>query len=460
MDLVNEILLLASQDEPVGRYHNYFSLDDTMTVVGLVFMVIFMIISTLSGVSGNNIILPICLIFFKFDSKVAVAHTSLLATLSCAVRIIYEKLQPKSVTEDNELINFHLVLLGTAPAVLGSFIGVQANHVSPTVVIAGLTTCLQIFLCIYSFKGYLKKKAEEDKKHEKEVSPELEEGIEKKILDDAERQARATTTHGSSTPLDASLAVPLVEGDERDTVDIDILEPIDPRRDQYKITNLDLFIMAGLMTLNPIISTLRASSGSTKWYQAAKCSAADVIILISYLALLTVISVLLAKNVLHRNFNKKLGKKDLSIKETSYTLTFVMGVMGVSFVGGFLAAGSTTLLSIFMISLGVYPFISSSTTMVLAVIFSGSSSILYALNGLLYLSCVVIAGIVVVASTVLTRMTLYQSFLKHGKASLILLFISITMVVTVPANIIQVFPHLKEDIAAGKNIWAFTSFCP
>lgn len=218
--------------------------------------------------------------------------------------------------------------------------------------------------------------------------------------------------------------------------------------------------MAGLMTLNPIISTLRASSGSTKWYQAAKCSAADVIILISYLALLTVISVLLAKNVLHRNVNKKLGKKDLSIKEPSYTLTFVMGVMGVSFVGGFLAAGSTTLLSIFMISLGVYPFISSSTTMVLAVIFSGSSSILYALNGLLYLSCVVIAGIVVVASTVLTRMTLYQSFLKHGKASLILLFISITMVVTVPANIIQVFPHLKEDIAAGKNIWAFTSFCP
>ena len=457
MDLVNEILLLASQGEPAGRYNTSFSLDDTMTVVGLVFMVIFMIISTLSGVSGNNIILPICLIFFKFDSKVAVAHTSLLATLSCAVRILYERMQPKSVTEDNELINFHLVLLGTAPAVLGSFIGVQANHVSPTVVITGLTTCLQIFLCIYSFRGYLKKKAEEDKKHEKEVSPELEEGLEKKIIDDA---ASKNTTEGSSTPLDASLAVPLIEGDVRDTMDIDILEPIDPRRDQYKITSIDLLIMAGLMTLNPIISTLRASSGSTKWYQAAKCSGADVIILLSYLILLVVISVLLAKNVLYRNFNKKLGKKDLSIKETSYTLKFVMGVMGVSFVGGFLAAGSTTLLSIFMISLGVYPFISSSTTMVLAVIFSGSSSILYALNGLVYLSCVVIAGTVVVASTVLTRMTLYQSFLKHGKASLILLFISITMVVTVPSNIIQVYPHLKEDIQAGKNIWAFTSFCP
>lgn len=459
MDLVNEILLLGGEAAATARYNTSFSLDDTMTVIGLVLMAIFMVISTLSGVSGNNIILPICLIFFKFDPKVAVAHTSLLATMSCAVRIIYERLKPKSLTEDNELINFHLVLLGTAPAVLGSFIGVQANNISPNVIIAIMTTLLQVFLCVYSCKGYLKKKAEEDKKHAKEISPELDEDVYRKEIEDLEDTSKTNEHDGSSTPIDASLVVPLVDGDTRET-EIDLLEPTNPETDQYKITNKDLLIMAGLMTLNPLISTLRISSGQPKWYQATRCSGADWVILFGYIALLVTISALLAKNVLNRNLNKKLSPKDISIKEASYSLKFVLGVAGVSFVGGFLAAGSTTLLSIFMISLGVYPFISSSTTMVLAVIFSGSSSILYALNGLVYMSCVLIAGTVVVASTILTRMTLYQSFLKHGKASLILLFIAITMVVTIPSNIAQIVPHLKEDIEAGKNIWAFTSFCP
>jgi uncharacterized membrane protein YfcA len=350
--------------------------------------------------------------------------------------------------------------MGTAPALLGSFLGVQANTVSPFIILVVMTTLLQVFLCIYSFRTYCKKKAEEDKKYLREISPELEEDIYRQEVESLAEKNSASTTQdtdsrvGSTTMLINDLG-PI---DNRET-EIDFLTPDDPEVNQYRPTTKDLLIMGGMMLISPLMSIVRSNSKTPSWYQTASCTPADTVILISYVLLLTVFSTLLAKNILIRNRNKKLAKKDISLKEASYTLKFVLGVVGVSFVGGFLAAGSSTLLSIFMISLEIYAFIASSTTMVVAVIFSGSSTILYALNGLIYPSCVLIAGTVVVASTVITRMTLYQSFLKHGKASLILLFIAITMVVTVPANIYQVYPHLKEDFDAGKNILAFNSFC-
>ena len=459
MDLLNELLLFASEVTEPERYNSSFNIDDTRTIIGLVMLAIFMVISTLSGVSGNNIMLPICLIFFKFDPKVAVAHTSLLATLSCGVRIIYEKLQTKSVTEDTELINYHLVLMGTAPAVLGSFIGVQANIVSPILIIVIFTTLLQIFLFVYSIRTYLKKKAEEDRKHLKEISPELDEDIYRQSVE-KESGDKTTGTDGDDRATEPSLLTDLVPKDEKEvTTEIDILEPVADSCNQYKTTWGDLLIMASLMLLNPLISTIRASKEG-KWYQSTRCTVADTVVLLVYAGLLVLLTILLSKNVLTRNLKKRLSKKDISLKEPSYCVKFALGIVGVSFVGGFLAAGSSTLLSIFMISLEIYPFIASSTTMVLAVIFSGSSTILYALNGLIYIKCVLIAGTVVLVTTIITRMTLYQSFLKHGKASLILLFIAITMLVTIPSNIVQVYPHIKEDYDAGKNIWALNDYCP
>ena len=239
----------------------------------------------------------------------------------------------------------------------------------------------------------------------------------------------------------------------------DLLEPEIKAEDQYQLTIYDAIGMCLMMLLNPIVSRIRKDKEG-EWYQIKKCSERDWVLLTFYLGVLIVFSVYQIFNIIRRNENKRTKMNDVSLNSSIYCYRFAAGVVGVSFVGGFLAAGSSTLLSIFMIALGIYPFVASSTSLLLAVIFSGSSALIYAVQGQVYLTATLVCGSLVLTSTVITRMTLYQTFMKHGRASIILLFISISLLLSIPSNLYQVLPHIKEDHDQGKNIWAFQSLCP
>lgn len=470
-NLVDDILMLTGGDGvPAARYNNNFSLADPLTLVGLLVMGFIVVISTLSGSSGSSLLLPICLIFFKFDPKVAVAHTTTLATLTCIIRVVYEKMFPNKSTEVKDFVNYHLVMVGTAPAVLGSFLGVQLNHASPIAIIILFATLLQIFLLIFSFKTYLKKKKEEDLKELKEQSLALEEET-NMTLEDLHLEyytEGGQRVESNQEPLikpeeDATGSDPdvakLATADEGERLTYDLLEPEDPASNQYGLTKTDIVFILVMILLNPIVTRLRVET-SPSWYQVKVCSGPDWVVLIAYLTTLVLFSVLQIMNILKRNENKRPRLNDVELNSKIYCYKFAAGVLIVSFVGGFLSAGSSTLLAMFMIALNIYPFVASSTTLLLAIIFSGSSALIYAVSGRVFLVATLAAGVVALVSTVLTRITLYEKFLKDGKASMIVLFIAITTLISIPSNIFQVLPHIKEDYDSGKSIWTFHSVCP
>lgn len=413
-------------------YRKQFLPLDLMNILGLFVMTVMLVVATLAGVGGNVVILPVCLIFFRFDPKVAIAHTSLFAMISSLTRVLFEKAEEK-ITKKPALSNYHIAIIAGPPSVLGAFLGTTMNALSPETVIMGVALGLQIYILIYSIGKYREKKSQELKK-----------SLAESLIDKDEAN------------------VPVLAQDS--TINKTEAESLDDRNSIKQITtqtilqNTDLALFAGFLVLNPLFILLRGNKQIKSLIGNEECSGLDFTLLLGYIALLVGLCGLAQTYVLNQNKDKKVSDTDIEIT-ASYSNKYMGTLTLLAFIGGFVSSGSSTLITICNIMFGLSPFIASSTSLVVVIIFSGSSALIYYMNGLIYDSCMLIVGLVVILSTLATRMTIYQYFLKHGKGSMILLFISLSMVLAIPANMIQVLPHIIQEHKEGKNIWAFSPFC-
>lgn len=433
-----------------------------MSTIGLFVLSTIMVIVTLGGISGANVILPIILIFFRFEPKIAIAHTTVLSLLSVITRVTYEIYLSMKGKHYAPKINYHLVMIGSGPCILGAFIGVEFNKMCPVAIIVILTCVLLTVILYFSGKKFLQKYREEKENEAKKAKESLMESLldntkEQKSNDGNESKKRPRDTFersaGSELDLNDKLKVSEEEG---------LISKVDStarESNQYKITFVDSLILLIMLLVNPFVTLLRGSHYIKPLISMERCSWRDFSVLISYVSFLIIITMYCATSVYKRNKNLPLGPKDVEFNSFPKIAQYALSIMTASFVGGFLASGSTTILSILLMLSGIDTFIASSTTLLIAIIYTTSSAVLYSMNGFIYLSCALIGGAVVVLSTLVTRMTIYQYFLKHGKASMILLFISIMMMITIPSNIIQVGPHIKQQYDEGKNIFKFESFC-
>lgn len=415
-----------------GYYKYYFWPMDTMSIIGVVLLSAMLFLATLGGGGGSGVMIPVCLIFFRFDPKVAVAHASLFSAIGSIGRIAYEKINEKYRGDQKSMTNYHLILLAGPPSVLGAFIGTTLNKMSSEAVIMGLTFLVQIGLVYETFRMYSKKRAQES----------LQKGVYIKSTEPQNESSEITKSALRLSDLNNSNLSP-------------------PKAIQTTITFIDILIFVSYMALNPAFAYVRGTKALPSVIDNQECSSFDLYLLISYGVILLLLTLFVNEVVLLRNVNRKFyrAENDLQI-DTKFSLKFIPLVLLVTIMGSYVSTGSSTLLTLVLIWMGLSPFLASSTCLIIVIIFSGSSAMIYYLNGLIYTSCVLIGGLVVLLSTVITRMTVYQSFMKKGKASLVLLFISVCMMISVPSNIYQVFPHIRDEYIKGKNIWAFTSFCP
>ena len=130
-----------------------------------------MVLSTLAGISGNSIITPVCLIFFQFDPHVAIAHTNLLGVFSSAARI-YIEMKHAAVPGGKSNINFDAILISTTPTIIGTFVGVFFNKMSPPIIIISLASVLQMGIMVKSFHDY-KIRAEKERLADKSLQEKL-----------------------------------------------------------------------------------------------------------------------------------------------------------------------------------------------------------------------------------------------------------------------------------------------
>ena len=420
-----------SEKEETG-YKEYFNLTDPSSIIGLLVLALMMVMCTLGGIGGGVVILPVCLTLFKFNPHVAIAHTTLFSTISSATRIAYEMVNSSG---GKKRINFDVTLLCCGPTILGAFLGVFMNKMSPDALILIVTVLLLSWLFFKSVDAYKERSANEAKK-EKEM------------------REKSSQNGGESKGIVEKKS----KGAELGEKTIKIKENEKKLHDQYEFHRGDIPILCFLLAVNPIISLIRGNKMMPSILGIQKCSSVDYLVIFMLIVLLVVITFRIKKRLVERN--KFVVQNPDNVDFTGEKLTYsILTMFVVGFIGSFLSVGSSSLLTFSLIMLGMPPFCASPASLLVGIIYGSAAAVIFFLEGQIYPSSALFGGLMVIAGTLTTRATIYEAFLKKGKGSVILLFISIMMVLCVVLSIVQVYPKIKSEYYKGVDIWALRTLC-
>ena len=111
--------------------------------------------ANMGGVSGGGIVLPIAILFFKFDSKNAIALSNFSICLSSLIRYILFIKTPNPLKNGKGLlIDYNLSIIMLPMIVSGVSIGIIFN-----IIISELIICIFYILLITAIGIYVLKKA-------------------------------------------------------------------------------------------------------------------------------------------------------------------------------------------------------------------------------------------------------------------------------------------------------------
>lgn len=469
--LAQEAVEEAHQKNEVYKY--YFDPTEFRTIVGLGFLSLAMLFCTLGGISGNLIILPVNLVFFKFDLHYTVAHTAMFSSISGITRVLIETYN--SAGEDTpKLINFDVVLLSSTPAILGTFIGVFFNHLCPDLLILTLTVFLLVSLMRKAFFDYKKRivmEAERDRaKQEPEIelqeNPQTAEAKKAEELRSFKRQKsfRMMSNDEVPPPEDSEEICKELEYQDKPRPDSNLpqgvqeLFPKSALHDQYSLPSEDRKYYLLLLVINPLFAMIRGTSSYPSLLGLPHCSLYDLLSILLYCSFLAYLSLHFKRQVTLRNKYVKDNPANIEFKDSS-TNQMMLIMISVGFVGSFLSAGASTLITFSLILLKMRPFAASPTSLCIGIMYGVSGAVVYTINGNIFLNSLIFGGLVVVASTFIARMTIYETFRKAGKGSIIVLFLTIMMGISLVASLSTVGPIIWKEFQQGTNIFAFKSFC-
>ncbi len=426
----------AVQSHKRSSYSYGFELFDAQNLIGLLVLAAMMVLCTLGGIGGNVVILPVCLILFRFDPHVSIAHTTLYSTVSCLTRVLYELRATGRDKKSN--INYDVTLLCCTPSILGSFCGVFLNQMSPDAVILLITVCLLTGLLYSSFKKYRETAA-------KEASSRLaQQLLDSPAEDNTAGMVELKQLGGSSgEPEQRPPAAGLSDGKPHS---------------QFEFCRSDIPYVIFLLTINPVICLVRGNKVTPSMFAIEKCSSVDLMVVATFVVVLLGVSIDIRERISRRNRHAVSSADNVDFRGPKQNhamyIVFVVGL-----VGSFLSVGSSALLTFSLIMLGITPFSASPTALLIGIIFGSSVSVVFFLEGLIYIGSAVFGSIVVCLGTFVTRATVYEGFVKQGKGSMILLFISVMMALCIVLSVAQVLPKILTQYEEGKNVWALRSLC-
>lgn len=105
--------------------------------------------ANMGGVGGGGMVLPISMIFFKFDAKNAIALSNFSIFLSSGVRYFINANKPHPLKNGKGLlVDLNLALLMLPLIISGVSIGVVLNLLMPNIILIGF------FIAILVYMGY------------------------------------------------------------------------------------------------------------------------------------------------------------------------------------------------------------------------------------------------------------------------------------------------------------------
>jgi uncharacterized membrane protein YfcA len=136
----------------------------------------------------------------------------------------------------------------------------------------------------------------------------------------------------------------------------------------------------------------------------------------------------------------------------------LFGLAG-GFISGAIGLGGGVIFNPLFLKLDVTPMVASATGMYLVLFSTASSSILYSIHLILPFDYAFFMGLFIFIGTYLGLKSINDLVKKSGRASL--LVIALTIVIAISAILTPIVGGLnaKSDDDKGKDIFAFASFC-
>ena len=105
--------------------------------------------SNMGGVGGAGVVLPICLIFFRFDPKSSIPLSNFSIFLACVVRYLLNSVKSHPLKNGKGILVDHNLIIVMLPLIIsGVSIGVIANLVMPNVIVMASYVILLTFILV------------------------------------------------------------------------------------------------------------------------------------------------------------------------------------------------------------------------------------------------------------------------------------------------------------------------
>ena len=117
----------------------------TVEIIGTIILPFLIAMANAGGIGGGGIIVPMCMLFFSFGTKEAVAVSTFTIFVSSVTRFIFNFKQ-KHPRKDTVAIDYGLATVMLPTVMLGSLLGVLFNILLPELIILVALTVVLIFL--------------------------------------------------------------------------------------------------------------------------------------------------------------------------------------------------------------------------------------------------------------------------------------------------------------------------
>ena len=131
------------------------------------FLVFFILLTAnMGGLGGGGALIPICMLFFGFDTKQAIAQSNASIFVSAVARYLFNfnKTHPYK-NGRGVLVDYNVVSLMLPMITVGATVGVILKAILPSIIIAVLLTLLLIFVGFTTLRKLLNIIRSEREKH-------------------------------------------------------------------------------------------------------------------------------------------------------------------------------------------------------------------------------------------------------------------------------------------------------
>lgn len=229
---------------------------------------------------------------------------------------------------------------------------------------------------------------------------------------------------------------------------------------QMQTNAIDKISFIIIILATPIISLLRGVGTTRSIIGVDHCSKEDIAICSISFLVLAWISYLNTKSIIRRNKKAILSSNQIKFNLKNTTGIIVSSLI-IGLLGSWLGVAISTMSNLYLLSLGLNPFVGGPTSLAIVFLTSGSSSILFFLDGVIDLPTFVICSLIIVTISILTRFTIYNMMVRTKKASIPVLCVLIITVISIPGIVFKILPPILKDIRDGVDFMKidFASFC-